>query len=1284
MKRFVLALAVAASASSALAAATTGVVFSSGGDPVVGARVIARRAETPAQRRTRVASGKDAVALADAATGEDGTFSFDAKVNGVLELFVDRADYAPVVARVLSGDHDVVVDLKPAPSRTGRVTAAGKPVSGALVMARNDQMIVWSTRTDERGAYTIADPRGWCAGLIVVHPDFATFAVEGQPGANLPLDIALEGGRVVSGTVVGASGRPAANARVNAGLWQETTTGEDGTFTFRHVAAAVKTVAASDGAAFGIAPARDKDVVIKLAAGRSIYGTVRDAGKRPLGGVTVAAYDSSSETPETSVAISDDKGSYEIPYCTASKYRLLAVATTDLSFETAEATLLSARSARADLTAIPITSLRGIVVDERKHPVSGATVQWVVAQMPILYGYLARNEVSSTLSGADGRFRLAIPTDDRRITTEEVRLQALRSGFAVGTTEPLKLGETVKSVTITLPDGNVVSGTVSDSDGKRISGAGIMLIQDPWGASAMPIDSLLASGTVEPFARSDADGNFTLHLNRTLHDLGAWKEGFAGFRQAGFTPSGGAILKVVLDRGVEIRGRVTRKGSSKPVEGTVLARGEDASFATTKVGQDGTFVLSALRAGSYTVVYDNNSGNDVQRVVSAPADNVVLELPAIGEVHGRVVDKATEQPIAGYDLSAQDSDGNYRAADVDANGGFVLQLQAGSAKLVARAEGYVGETTSVDVEAGKTQEVKIALTLGRKVTGRVLSDGGVPVSGAAITVGAETSLWRGGESDENGEFEISGLSRERETLTARKNGFLKGTADIEGGSGDTRVDLVLSRGRKATGKVITSTGAPVEGATVWVTSEDAQQTQTAADGSFVIEGLSADRYVFGAAREDLGSSELTADLAHEIVITLKSAAGWGSVHGRVKGFVEGGWMYGGVTASGSDASGAIGRDGTYRLTHVPAGEVELRAMAMSMQSDATSAGVKVTINPNDDVEADLAFRTDTVIRGTVTEGRGQPAPGRRVRFYGPQSSASATTGETGAYQLAVEPGMYNVAVETNGPSFETRYEVRGSATFDIHIDYSEIHGRVVDGTGAPLAGVSIEASAVDTQSSTPGAETDAAGMFSMKVYRAPYVVTFTKKGYAAVAQRVEPDAPPMRITMTSSEGLKVRLIDARDGHTLDGYVVATDDAGMKLARLHEAQNDGSILVPLAAGSYRISASSNGYATQSVRASMPHEGEVRVALTPGGTLIVHADRASNDIVKLVHPSGDEYVRCECNGIAEIRLNGLTTVIEHVAPGPYAMQLLDEQGRIKSSTSVTIAEGQTTNAEIHVPD
>jgi hypothetical protein len=113
-------------------------------------------------------------------------------------------------------------------------------------------------------------------------------------------------------------------------------------------------------------------------------------------------------------------------------------------------------------------------------------------------------------------------------------------------------------------------------------------------------------------------------------------------------------------------------------------------------------------------------------------------------------------------------------------------------------------------------------------------------------------------------------------------------------------------------------------------------------------------------------------------------------------------------------------------------------------------------------------------------------------------------------------------------------------------------------------------------------------------------------------------------------------------------------------------------------------SASGYASQLTRSVVPRNDELRVALTPGGALIVNTDRPSNDAVKLVMPTGEEYVQCQCNGVAEIRLTGTKTVVEHVAPGAYSMVVLDERGLVKASHPVTIAEGQTTTIAIHVPE
>ena len=1286
MKPIVVVLAALAIASSAAAASTSGIVFSDSGDPVAGARVTARRAEGTDERRSRIVAGLEQPALATATTNTDGVFAIEAKASGVIELVVENTGYAPAMERVLSGQTGIILSLTPAPTRSGRVTAGGKPVARAFVMAASSDGIVWSTRTDEQGVYTIADPTVWSTRLIVVHPDYAPFDVN-KGGTRLPLDVTLESGRTVKGTVVGTSGRPEAAARVLAGTWQETVTGDDGTFILAHVGRAVKVITARKGSSTGWAAMRDKDLAIDLEAGRIIAGTVRDASKQPLSGALVWAYTTDRQSDGTlgTIVRTDDKGSYEIANCSAAQYGVFAFGTSEITFEAAQTTLRTAKSARVDFTAKAVPFLRGIVIDARSRPVAGATVQWVLGQTPILYGFLPGSEGASTLSGPDGRFRLVLPVQDMRVSYE-VQLQALRTGHAIATTEPMKLtGATAQAVTLKLPDGIAVSGSVRDSDGAPVKGAGVVLVQDPWGAATMPMDSVLTTNTVRPFVVSDADGNFTVHLNGTTHDLGIWKEGYAGFRLGGLTPQAGAPpLEVVLERGVEIRGRVTRKGSRVPFTGTILARGDDASFATTPVAGDGTFTLPGLHRGKYTISFNGERGDDAQRAVEAPANDVVLELREVGEISGRVVDQSTAQPIPEFSVSMQNDSGYFLSPEAGTDGAFTLQVPTGAAHVTVGAEGYVTETTSADVEVGKTKEITVSLLSARTISGRVLSETGQPVSGASI--GLDSGDWQGTDTDDNGDFSLAGVPRDRTKLKAQKAGFVTRSVDVEASAGDTRIDILLSRGKKVTGRVLTSTGAVVDDAQVWLSGDDEwQRAQTGPDGVFVIEGLSGDRYTFRASKDDIGSGEVAdAPITEEVVITLKGVAGWGAVHGRVAGFKDGGWMYGSVSGEPGGANASIGRDGTYHLARVPAGKVTLRATAMSMQSDATASPVEVTVTPDGDVEADLAFRTDITVRGIVTEG-GQPVSGRRVRFTSSAASSSTTTGETGAYALsALEPGTYRVSVERSGQDFDTQLQLRDSTVFDIRIDATAITGRVVDEKGAPLGAVKLEAEDVDSSSASVEGESDVNGAFTLRVFRKAYVLTATKKGYATAVQHIDPDSSAILMKMVPADGLRVRLVDARDGHVLDGYVVATDSAGMKVARVTERQSDGAIVVPLAGGVYRISASSTGFATQSVRASVPDVRELRLDLTPGGTLVVRADRLSSDIVKLVQPGGDEYVRCECNGIAAIRLTGSSTSIEHIAPGTYSMNVLNADEQILSSYPVSIAEGTTATVEIHLPE
>ncbi|HEV7705965.1 MAG TPA: carboxypeptidase regulatory-like domain-containing protein, partial [Gemmatimonadaceae bacterium] len=703
-------------------------------------------------------------------------------------------------------------------------------------------------------------------------------------------------------------------------------------------------------------------------------------------------------------------------------------------------------------------------------------------------------------------------------------------------------------------------------------------------------------------------------------------------------------------------------------------------FARADVDADGTFALTGLRPGSYMLMYQGTDGRSVQHDAEAPAADVVLELPATAEIRGRVIDAATREAIPAFSVQF-----GIHSDAFDGDGTFALQVAPDNGELSVTADGYVKATTQVAVDSEQPTDVSIELTRGRNVSGIVTDDHGSPLPEAWIMTDDISAM---AQSTNDGSFHLDGVSRQAMKIRVREDGYLTREVEIPAGDHDARVDVVLSAGRKVSGHVVTHDGAPVEGATVTAMGEGMPDAKTDATGAFTLAGLGIGTYMLQAERDEL-QSESTAlgnEVPNDLVLMMKPSAGAGGIHGVVKGFAGSNWMFGVIRTSPGDITARIGRDGTYTIERAPVGELELQAWAQSSDLETTSAPVKVTVIADGDVEANLAFRDDIAIRGVVTES-GAPAARRKVRFSSEMAGWSTLTDKSGAYELkGVEPGrLYDVEVSggSTGREYRTRHHVAGSGTFDINIEWSRIEGRVIDAAGAALPGAKIELT-TEEKHEAGSSTTDNTGAFGFAVSQGNHIITVAKVGYATFTQRVEAAAAPLLVRMTQSGGLHVRLTDARDGRTLDGYVVAIDMADLPVARADEAQTDGAMLVPVAPGPYRIAVSANGYASQSTRVSVPHEGEVRFALTAGGTLIVQTDRAAAELVKLVMPGGEEYVRCQCNGIAEIRLTGTTTTIDHVAPGTYTMLVLDAHGLIKTSHSVTIVEGQTTRAEIRVPE
>src|SRR5688572_30579768 len=218
-------------------AALTGTVMNAEGLPVSGARVSAFLLETAEARRIRMLSDKpERTALGAAQTSENGRFSLEwPKEHAVVMMQVEANGYAPHSIRVERDDDIGALSMTLAPPKTGRITAAGKPVAGARVLFAEQSELL--AMTDAEGRYTLPDPAKWAGRIVIIHPDFAVFDEPARRGAssNVSLDRTLQRGVNLTGRVVGRDGTTGiAGARVSIDGWPLATSGENGSFTVAH------------------------------------------------------------------------------------------------------------------------------------------------------------------------------------------------------------------------------------------------------------------------------------------------------------------------------------------------------------------------------------------------------------------------------------------------------------------------------------------------------------------------------------------------------------------------------------------------------------------------------------------------------------------------------------------------------------------------------------------------------------------------------------------------------------------------------------------------------------------------------------------------------------------------------------------------------------------------------------------------------------------------------------------------------------------------------------------
>jgi protocatechuate 3,4-dioxygenase beta subunit len=1309
------------------AAAITGTVITSDGAAISGAKVSLFTPETPTARRQRLLSKTpDRVPLVSVTTGTAGTFSFETpKGQPVFDLRIEAAGYGPAAVRLLPDEDIGAEPLTAAPKKTGTITSGGKPVAGATVVWTGEAEAI--AQTDANGKYSVPDPEKWANRIMVVHPDFAPLEeVSGPFGDKKGVDRVLNAGVAVKGKVVAADGTtPVAKATVMVDGWPLQTSGDDGTFTLAHAPKEWQEVRATASERAAARSHAKGDLTLKLAKPAGVAGVVRDGKtQKPLNGVEVRISTTGPNGIVAGTTFTDAKGNYTISPIVPGIYQLNAMFP-GYGLQPLNVSVTAGQALQKVVFLQERARVSGTVVDEDKRPIAGARLTARNSSRDPGLMMIGRfNQGGSASTGPDGRY-VVRGTDPG----PEVVVDAVKRGFPSARSAAMKLtaGEKKSGVNLVIPRGVSFAGSVTDGEGKPLSGVAIDAAEAEGGGfpGANIQRRLMIAGSRggdDQLVRTGSDGKFSMRLKEGTYDVSFKREGFAvknlRAQQVNATTK---PVEVKLDLGVEITGRVTRGGV--PVENVNVGAMSQDGFNSTQSGPDGTFRLADLTPGQYMLMVNKmDAFIQTMRSIAAPARDVNVELPGGGRISGHVVDKNTHQPVTAFQAGVTTSRGGggmmvmmppmTRQFTSD-DGSFTLEnVPPGQTQLVVNAAGYTtGRLAGLTVEDGKSLDsVEVGLDTGVKLTGRVTGPDGAPLSGVTVREDAMAPGGRvmrasfGGEgsivTDPNGEYTMDALEPGEKTFFFNLAGYLAETKSVTLSSKETRLDVQLSTGRVVTGQVVSEAGGPVADATVAASSAaegfGQRSVHTDAGGNFQFEGLAPGHYNFTASKPGFApgvTRDFDIALGAPVRVIMKSG---GIITGHVTGLTDREIGTATVQANGSggaNTSAPVDGSGNYRIEGAPTGTVRVSARTGQMfGAGSKSTAVKtVQVEGGATVTADLEFKTDTVVRGRVTRN-GRPLASAMVAFFPKagrtQTTASTSTDGSGGYEVSgLDPAQYSVQVvdmERITP-FTTTYEVKGSGTFDIDATGAGVHGRVVDSTsGQPVvdAHVEIRARGAEGFLAGRGAQTDANGNFAMEsVSPGAYAATVEKTGYGSDTKdlNVGTSDTDLQFSIAASSGVTLNVIDARDRRLLAANVTVIDAQGRQIdSPFFRFSNPQPLKLTLAPGVYRITVSAQGYAPRTLQVTAPSDQEV--ALSPGGSLLVRSKAATMVVARLVDASGIVYTRGPfASPTIQLNPSPGTTLIPNIVSGVYTLQVMDGD-RVVSSATVNIVDGQQVEVSI----
>jgi RNA polymerase sigma factor (sigma-70 family) len=585
-------------------------------------------------------------------TESDGGFVFEGLIRRDYRIEATAGERYAGPARLRLGDNPEPVTLRMRKGGSVDVVITerqgGAPVSGAEVELRST--LTWKATTNAEG---VAQLRGVGAGwapLVARAKGFAPAAMmlgtSGNADTTEHVALSLAHGASLSGRVVDYKHKPVAGARVVATSASEplpvvdprrdgVLTGVDGSFSIPAVSAGTWRLTATSGDSAPVTSVpitvdgehTRGGVVLMLAAGAAVRGTVKDTAGAPIAGADVSVVVHGFVPWRTRrQAFTDSKGTFAITGLAPRAVDVVAWHDTGASAIVA-VDLAAKRDHDVTLTLDINGAIAGTVVDKNGQPIGDAQV---VAEPDWTGGTADRaafgvRGVQETVTDQAGAFRFGGLPDG------SYRVRAARPGApeaALALSEGVVTKPNAAAIKIVVPADGRVIGKVQLAGGKP------------------PVAFTVTLGGTKPLPFASKDGAFALPAAAGTYPLTISGLGFVATTKDATINEGKDtdLGTITVNPGRSISGRVLDEHGAPVAKATVAAgalltgggaelyiKDESIMAKDTETDENGRYVLDGFPPAALTVVAGKaDAGRSASVRVPASPDSAMLDLVLAG------------------------------------------------------------------------------------------------------------------------------------------------------------------------------------------------------------------------------------------------------------------------------------------------------------------------------------------------------------------------------------------------------------------------------------------------------------------------------------------------------------------------------------------------------------------------------------------------------------------------------------------------------------------------------